>query len=209
MFDLLTFRILEWLQASWLWRGGRSPPNATSSLFWKPTRNSSNSPSATEPLGATRCFGATTTGRDRPRAEQSGFRLIIRSGSSSNADPSRVSGRGECGGFTDGWRGGWGANHSASTCNRRLRDWGMHLPGGYRRGLRARGGERWRAQDVQGHWRGLLLRAPAADLQTEGACVWAVQPNRQHQHRRPHGVIHSIINQQTSAAFFFTLGDTT
>lgn len=197
--DLLTFRILEWLQTSWLWRGGRSPPNAASSLFWKPSWNSSNSPSATEPLRATCCLWATTTGRDRPRTDQSGSRIIVRSGSSSNADPSRVSGRGECAGFTNGWRGGRGANHSASTCYWRLRDWGMHLPVGCWWGLRVGGGKRRRSRNVQGHRRGLLLRASAADLQTEGTCVWAVQPNcqHQHQHRRPHGVIHGVNNQQT------------
>lgn len=204
---LLTFRILERLQASWLWRGGRSPPNTTSSLLWKPSWDCSSTPSTSEP--ARRCHGATTARWDGLEGGQSGLRLIISPGSSGDADPSAVSGRGECAGSVDGGGGwGWGACHSASPRNRRLWNWGVRLPARRRRGLRARRGKRRRAPDVQGDWSGLLLRGPPADLQTEGAHLWAAQPDRQHQHWGPHGVIHSLTRQPTSVAFCFTHGDT-
>lgn len=206
MFAFADFlRVLERLQASWLWRGGWSPPDTTSPLLWKPSWGDSSTPSTSEP--AWRLLGATTPAWGG--AEGGGLKSTIRPGSRVRAGPSAVSGGGERGGSVDGsgW-GGRGAHHTAPACDRRLRDWSLCLPAGCGRGLGAWGGKRRRAPDVQGRWRGLLLRAPAADLQTEGAHLWAAQPDRQHQHWRPHGVIHDVTNQPTSAAFCFTLGDT-
>lgn len=199
-FDLLIFRILERLQAAWLWRSGRSPPNATASLFWKPSWKSSSSSSTNEPVTATSCLSATAAAWRRFEGEQSSLKLIIRPRSGLHADSSRAPRRTERRGVFDGGGGRWRASHSASTCNRRLRDWGMRLPGGCGRGLGARGGKRRRSPDVQGQRWGLLLWASTADRRTERAHVWAAQPHCQHQHQhwRPHGVIQSVPNQQTS-----------
>lgn len=54
---------------------------------------------------------------------------------------------------------------------------------------------------------GLLFWSPAAGLQTEGAYLGAAKPDRQHQHWRSFGVIHSVTNQLSSAASCLTQGD--
>ena len=207
----LTFRVLEWLQASRLWRGGRSPADTTSSLLWKPSWDQSSTLFTSEP--ARHCHGTTTTSWGTTKGGQSGLRLI-RPASSVDARPSAVSGRGQRGGSIDGGGGGgggrgWGARHSSPPRDRRLWYRGVRLPAGRWRGLRPRRGKRRGPADVQSHRPGLLLRTPAASLQTEGAHLWAAQPDSQHQHWGPHGVIRSLTNQPSRAAFCFTQGDDT
>lgn len=194
---LLTFRVLEWLQASWLWRGGRAPSDTTSSLLWKPAWNHSSTPSTSYP--AIRSLPATTPGWGRAKFGQWWFRLILKPRSSVSTDSSSVSGRGERGGSVDGGWGGWRACDSAPTCDWWLRDWSMRLPARCRWRLRAWGRKRGRAPDVQGCRWGLLLRAPASGLPTEGAHLGAAQPNHQHQHWRPHGVILNVPANQFNA----------
>lgn len=186
----LTFRILERLQTSRLWRGDWPPADSSPSLLWKPSWNYSSAASAT--ASARRCLRATTSGWGRP--EWSGFRFF--SDTTRNCI-SVGSSRGQRAGGADGGGGrgrGRRANYSTSTRDRRLRDWGVRLPSGCRRGLGPRRGKRWRTQDVQGQRGRMLLRPPAADLQTEGAQPWAGRSDRQHQ-RRPHGVTEALTKQ--------------
>lgn len=207
----MILRVLEWLQASRLRRSRGSPPDPASPVLRKPSWVSSGGRSSNKPAGF--CLRATNVPWCRASGAPSGIGRLVSWGGNVTSWPTTEPGRGERRCFAVGGGGGggarWGgrrARNPTPARDRRLRDWGLRLPTGRRRGLRAGGGKRWGKPDVQRCRQGLLLRTPAGDLQAEGVQLWAAMPVRQHQHWRPHGVIHSINNQQTNAASSFTQG---